>query len=282
MNKDLKIDYWRRLVYPFKKDGKDYIFVSQYLQGSGNELKNKFWSPRSSSRLCFDLYSWMGSDDEYSVIQFEKKLPGIKSGARQISPNMDVYFERGDEIVFIESKYTETALNKNYLKDLPEAYWNTDQVYSSVSGKKVNYSIEERYHNKENVKEEFIRFIKRISDLAEKEESPSWFDAKQETCHLLGIVLYALEKKPTGHIYFKNVAANYDDNQFATQFRNLAEEMVRSILSKSSISASFDYQLCSVKDYFGSLRLLDKKAYQSDKTVLEIISDRKLYEKPVL
>ena len=26
----------------------------------------------------------------------------------------------------------------------------------------------------------------------------------------LGIVLYALEKKPTGHIYFNNVAANYE------------------------------------------------------------------------
>ena len=93
MNKDLKIDYLRRLFYPFKKDGKLDSFVFHYLQGSGNELKEKFWSPRSSSRLCFDLYSWMGSDDGYSVIQFEKKLPGIKSGARQISPNMDVYLK---------------------------------------------------------------------------------------------------------------------------------------------------------------------------------------------
>lgn len=282
MNKDLKIDYLRRIFYPFKKDGKLDSFVFHYLQGSGNELKEKFWSPRSSSRLCFDLYSWMGSDDGYSVIQFEKKLPGIKSGARQISPNMDVYFESGNEIVFIESKYTETALNKNYLKDLPEAYWNTDQVYLSVSGKKVNYSIGERYHNKKKVMDEFVSFINSISALAEKEESPSWFDAKQETCHLLGIVLYALEKKPTGHIYFNNVAANYDDNQFATQFSILAEEMVRRILSAYSISASFDYQLCSVRDYFSSLLLLDKKAYQSDKTVREIISDRKLYKEPVL
>lgn len=160
MNKDLKIDYLRRLFYPFKKDGKLDSFVFHYLQGSGNELKEKFWSPRSSSRLCFDLYSWMGSDDGYSVIQFEKKLPGIKSGARQISPNMDVYFESGNEIVFIESKYTETALNKNYLKDLPEAYWNTDQVYLSVSGKKVNYSIGERYHNKKKVFEVTYSVIK--------------------------------------------------------------------------------------------------------------------------
>jgi len=49
MNKDLKIDYLRRLFYPFKKDGKLDSFVFHYLQGSGNELKEKFWSPRSSS-----------------------------------------------------------------------------------------------------------------------------------------------------------------------------------------------------------------------------------------
>ena len=284
MNKELKIDYLRRLFSPFKKDGKTDCFVFHYLQGSGNELKEKFWSSKSSSRLCFDLYSWMGSDDGYESIEFEKKLPGIKSGGRQISPNMDVFFKHGNDLVFIESKYTETAINRNYLKDLPEAYWNTQKEYKSVSGKKVSYSMLDRYHQKQVVMEEFVSFINSISILAEKEEFPSWFDAKQETCHLLGIVLYALdpEKEPSKHIYFNNVAANYQDSQFATHFSIMAEDMVRRIFKAYSITSSFDYQLCSVRDYFGSMMLLDKKAYKSDKTVREIISDRKLYKEPIL
>lgn len=39
-----------------RKQGK---FISQYLEGDGNEISKKFWSVKSSSRLAFDLYSWI-------------------------------------------------------------------------------------------------------------------------------------------------------------------------------------------------------------------------------
>lgn len=281
MDNNIRLDYLRRLFTPYKKSGEYHCFLLQFLQGSGNELKGKFWSPKSSSRLCFDLYSWMGKDSSYTAIEFEKKLPGIISGGREISPNMDVFFERGNDIVFVESKYTETAVNRNYLKELPEAYWKKNNEYKSVSGKDVSYPILDRYHKEQLVMEEFVDFIDNIRILAEKEESPSWFDAKQETCHLLGIVLYALEKKPTKHIYFYNIAANHAYTDFSTQYCILAKEMIRRILSAYSISSAFDYKLCSVRDYFGRFMLLDKKAYQSDKTIRELISDKMLYKEPI-
>ena len=35
--------------------------------------KKKFWSDRSSSRVCFDLYSWLCKDKEVKNFQFEKQ-----------------------------------------------------------------------------------------------------------------------------------------------------------------------------------------------------------------
>lgn len=274
MEEALRIDYLKRLFTPYKKDGKFNCFLLQYLQGSGNELKDKFWSAKSSSRLCFDLYSWMGADPSFTAIEFEKKLPGIKSGGRQISPNMDVYFETNNGIYFIESKYTETVINKEYKNELPEAYWKTDNHYKSVSGKEVNYPIIDRYHKNEFIMDEFVQFIEDVDNLVSKEEDKAWFDAKQETCHLLGIALYAVTKEPGKPIHFLNVAANYSDKPlFAEVFRARAEEMMNRIFTKYSVGISFDYQLCSVRNYFGSMLWLDKKGYATDRTVRELISE---------
>lgn len=276
MEKEIRLDYLKRLFTPYKKEGKWECFLLQYLEGSGNELKEKFWSPMSSSRLCFDLYSWMGSDPEYKVIEFEKKLPGIVSKGREVHPNMDVYFETNDGIYFIESKYTETAQNHEYLNALPEAYWKTDEVYKNSKGKETTYSISLRYHQKDDVKKAFLEFIDDIQKEAIKEEKKSWFDAKQETCHLLGIVLLESEEKPTKPIRFLNIAANYEYDTFAEYFRSKAEAMVNQLFVSNSVNASFEYRLCSVKDFFGN-SFLDKKGYQTDKTIREILADRKRY-----
>lgn len=277
MEKEIRLDYLKRLFTPYKKEGKWECFLLQYLEGSGNELKEKFWSPNSSSRLCFDLYSWMGSDPDYKVIEFEKKLPGIISKGREVHPNMDVFFENNDGLFFIESKYTERTHNDNFKKDLPEAYWNINETYKNSKGKDTKYSITKRYHEKEDVKEAFVKFIKEIEDEALKEDKDSWFDAKQETCHLLGIVIFALEGKPTKPIHFLNIAANYeDDDTFAEFFRSKAEAMVNGLFVSNAVNASFEYRLCSVKDYFEN-SILDKKGYQTDKTIREILADRKRY-----
>ena len=280
MEKGLRIDYLKRLFTPYKKNGNINCFLFQYLQGSGNELKEKFWSEKSSSRLCFDLYSWMGSDPSVSAIEFELKLPGIKSGGRQISPNMDVYFETKDGIYFIESKYTETVNNKEYKNNLPQAYWKTDNHYKSVSGKDVYYPIIDRYHKYKFIMDEFVQFTENVDNMVSKEDEKVWFDAKQETCHLLGIALYAVMKKPGKPIHFFNVAANYcsDKPLFAEAFRARSEEMLNRIFAKYSVGISFDYQLCSVRDFFGRMLWLDKKGYATDRTVRELISE---YSEPI-
>ncbi len=65
----LREEYFKRLSTSYSKGGKQFHFIEQFYSGSGNELLEKFWSPRSSSRLCFDLYSWMGSDPDFDFKQ---------------------------------------------------------------------------------------------------------------------------------------------------------------------------------------------------------------------
>lgn len=278
MKEELKIEYVKRLSTPYEKNGKQECFMQQYLHGKGNELKKKFWSLTSSARLCFDLYSWMVSDSNYIAIEFEKKLPGIKSGGREIHPDMDVYYEKDDGIYFIESKYTEEINNKNYKNQLPEAYWNTNETYKNSKGKDTTYSIEERYDKNTIVMNAFLLFIKDIESIAKNQKQKSWFDAKQETCHLLGIVLFTIKNKPEKPIHFLNVAVNYCKDDFAEEFRSKAEAMVKDIFSQLSINISFDYKLTSVKDYFKNELSLDQNGYETEKTIRELITNKSRYK----
>ena len=260
MKDEIRKDYLRRLFIPYRKGKELKSFVFQYLQGSGNELKEKFWSNTSSSRLCFDLYSWMASDKRYLDIEFEKKLDSIKSGNRRVSPNMDVYYETEEGIYFIESKYTETANNSLYKQNLPEAYWKEEEKYKNVKGKDVECKILDRYNGNVVVKDSFVEFINEIGQLALQETNTSWFDAKQETCHLLGIVFYGLHLKTNKPIHFFNVAANYKENDsFAESFCSKAEEMMNKILKEKSVS--FEYKLYSVREFFEENQYLDNKGY---------------------
>ena len=282
ISKDLKIEYLDRLSTPYEKNGKQECFKQQYLHGKGNELTKKFWSLTSSARLCFDLYSWMANDSNYIAIEFEKKLPGIKSGGREIHPDMDVYFEKADGIYFIESKYTEKINNKNYKKQLPEAYWNTNDTYKNSKGKDTTYPIGKRYHDIIIVMDAFLSFIEYIESIAKDQKQESWFDAKQETCHLLGIVLFAIKENPQKTIHFLNVAANYCEDPFAEKFRSKAEEMVREIFSELSIKVSFDYELTSVKDYFEKPLLSEQIGYQTEITIEDLLKDKSRYKEPIL
>ena len=87
-----------------------------------------------------------------------------------------------------------------------------------------------------------------------------------------------LDNKPKKSVHFLNVAANYSHNDLAVVFCIRAEEMINQILIANSISTPFDYQLRSVKDFFGSFLLLDRKGYNTSKTVRELISDPQLYD----
>lgn len=274
-------EYYRRLTTPYveTKTGKPRLFIEQFLSGSGNELINKFWKINSSSRLCFDLYSWMADDQSFGAtnIEFEKKLPGIISGGRQISSNMDVFYETQDSIVFIESKFTETANNKNYRNTVPEAYWKEEDEYHNNKGKLIRQPILERYSGNVEVKNAFVSFYNNIKKEADKKGDTSWFDAKQETCHLLGIVSFLIKENPNKNVYFFNVAANYTKNEFACCFCDVANKTVHDLLNDCAINVNFNYELCSVKDYFNKNGFTGKKAYKSDKSIVDLLADTGLY-----
>jgi hypothetical protein len=271
----IKEEYYNRLSKPYTKRGVKKLFIDQFMSGSGNELKEKFWSPRSSARLCFDLYSWMGEDEGFDDVEFEYKLCCLISGGRRVYANMDVYYATGNEVTFIESKFTETADNRNYMIDLPEAYWKTSREYKSVSGKDVNQEILERYSKREDVMNRFLSFIDDISQQVNMKGAVSWFDAKQETCHLLGIVNYMLDldlAEGEKVVNFYNVAANFEQDDFADYFRIKGEEMVRNILKTRNLSLQFNYGLYSIKEFFENHGWLDKKAYATNLTVRNLLA----------
>ncbi len=198
MDNNLKLEYFERLIAP---NDSEKSFIEQYLEGSGNELRGKFWSNKSSSRLCFDLYSWICKNKDVSNFRFEKKLPGVITGKNRVSgvPNMDVFFEINDNLVFIESKYTETGNNWKYKEDpqengycLSEAYWGTDEK----GYKSCKLTIGERFYNHPEIALLFSNFCNDIQNEIRARQSEyskySWFDPKQETCHLFGIIFYII------------------------------------------------------------------------------------------
>lgn len=181
----LKCEYIRRLGNPYTKKGKQKFFLDQFASGAGNELNGKFWNEKSSSRFAFDLYSWMAYDDSIIDFEFEYHLPGMKSGG--MGPNMDVYIETAKDVIFVESKFSEMA-NLHYIDNgyLSKAYY-IDEAYG-----RSKMHLSERYYNYD--------FASQISDFCYAFEEDmkgnnwhsgiDWFEPKQETCHLIGILLY--------------------------------------------------------------------------------------------
>ena len=71
-----KVQYFEKMIVPYEKKGQKKYAILQYIRGAGNELEEKFWQDHSSSRMAFDLYSWM-QEEKYSEIKdfsFEYQL----------------------------------------------------------------------------------------------------------------------------------------------------------------------------------------------------------------
>jgi len=257
MDKLLKLDYFERLI---SDNHSESYFIEQFLKGSGNELKKKFWSSRSSSRLCFDLYSWLCNEPKVNNFQFEKQLPGVKTGRNRVSgvPNMDVYFEYDEsDIIFIESKYTEKD-DWKYKKDkgskgchLSEAYW-TPGGYRSCR----ELNITERFHGYQDVAVQFSHFCEEIQGLIDNKKQNQdeysmycWFDPKQETCHLFGIIFYVLNNDIRDrNIHLCNNVWRCEDSKDSFTmndsivgcFKNKAEKMLNDIFKKQNCTFSFE------------------------------------------
>lgn len=200
MDTERRKSYLTRLFTPYRKGGKIHLFVLQFLGGDGNELKKKFWSKRSSSRMAFELYSGLKDNDDIKELFFEFPLPGLASGGK--GPNMDVYIETENDIIFIESKFKEKA-NLSYIKEgyLSKAYYSEEPYGERGMG------LDERFYGNKwaNRFATFCRDWEYIRNSNYWGEGCEWFEPKQETCHLSGILLFLFDKDNAERIKGKSI-----------------------------------------------------------------------------
>lgn len=246
MENELKLQYFERLI---AKNFSNKYFIEQFLDGSGNELKKKFWSDRSSSRLCFDLYSWLCKEKEVKNFQFEKQLPGVLVAKNRAAgvPNMDVYFEKGNDVFFIESKYTEKDTWKYNDYHLSEAYWGENGY------KSCKLTIKERFYDYDIIAKAFRAFCIDIQSAINKRKEEeqkkfSWFDPKQETCHLFGIIFYViLNGIKNKNIFLCNNVYKIEEsdcfyikNSIVEVFKEKAETMLNDIFKENECKFTFE------------------------------------------
>lgn len=231
MDQKKRREYLMRLMAP-DKNGDCFIF--QYLKGDGNELQKKFWAPNSSSRMAFELYSGLNGEKGIKDLRFEYQLPALKSGGK--GPNMDVMIETEHDIIFIESKFSEKA-NLHYIDNnyLSKAYY-----FDGLHGKKT---LKERFYDNEWAKE-FSGFCKEWEEemkLNGWHEGCDWFEPKQETCHLSGILLYLFNKEKAERIKGKSIRLynvywrfdGRDGNPLMPQrFEEKANKMIERIIGR--------------------------------------------------
>lgn len=246
-----KLNYLEKMIQSYEKNHEKKYFIEQYLRGAGNELSGKFWELRSSSRMAYDLYSWMKNSENVLDFEFEYQLPNLKSGS--IGPNMDVYIETKDELIFIESKFTEKAnlhyIDNNYLK---KAYY-ADEDYG-----RNNMSLVERFYGNEWAKD-FSEFCNKWEDIMKANNwhnGIDWFEPKQETCHLSGILLYLFKPENKAKIKNKNIKLNNiywkmpEDivSEMEQQFCKQAQNLIDKIMTKYNPSIDFKIDAFSVQD----------------------------------
>lgn len=230
-----KLNYLEEMICPFTKKGQKKYFIEQYLRGAGNELSEKFWELRSSSRMAYDLYSWMKDCDDIIDFEFEYQLPNLKSGG--IGPNMDVFIETEDELIFIESKFTEKA-NLHYIDNgyLKEAYY-TDKEYG-----RSKMDLATRFYNNEWAKMFALFCIEWEALMNERKwhKGKDWFEPKQETCHLSGILLFLFDKNYSQRIKNKRIRLNNiywrmpsdKDSIIEKEFCERAQNLIDKILER--------------------------------------------------
>lgn len=259
-----KLKYYERLIQPYTLKGSTRFFIEQFLHGAGKELSGSFWNVKSSSRMAFDLYSWLAYSPSVKDFSFEYKLPRLQSGGE--GPNVDVFIETSDEIIFIESKYSEKA-NLNYKNGhLSKAYFSKEP-----HGKK-QWSLEARYYN-EPICDKITSFINEVESflvrIPNKKDICEWFYPKQETCHLIGIILMLLghgDKQIQRSILngkelrFYNVFWKFEeDNEesdLAKFFESKAIELFNQIFADKKVNLI--YETLTVQDLLSNKKQISK------------------------
>ena len=271
-----KLDYFQRLITPYKKNGVSKTFISQYLEADGNELSKKFWSVRSSSRFAFELYSWMANDDRIKDICFEKKLKAIKGSNKK--PNMDVYIEKDNRIIFIESKFSEIY---------PQSIQGLSDSYYLEKGESQNSktTISKRYYGRDDIAKAISNFVRKTKNQLEEsgELSHCWMDFKQEITHLIGIVLTIVldESKffQNKDVEFYNIYYDFEDevNSAIKDFFKNANDLMNHLLVDSQCCKSFTYDHFSAQDMVKDKRIISfdplTRAFASEKTVGTLLNE---------
>ena len=254
MEKELKLQYFERLI---AKNNSDTYFIEQFLNGSGNELVEKFWSDKSSSRLCFDLYSWLCKEKDIKHFQFEKQLPGVlvRKNTMASPPNVDVFFEIGDNIVFIESKFTEKDTWKYKVDAKKDGFHLSEAYWAKGKYKSCNMSIGQRFYNRDDIAELFSAFCNEIQSLITKSDKTGfqWFDPKQETCHLFGIIFYVINNKiKNKKLHLCNNVWKCENDSFICEnsivdgFKLEAEKMLNEIFKEQN--CKFVFEVHTIQD----------------------------------
>ena len=257
---DTKLCYLKRLIQPYKKVSNE-CFLLQYVAGQGNELKSNFWSIHSSSRFAFELYSWMADVLSISAIYFEKKLKGLYRSPGV--PNMDVYIEKDNRIIFIESKFSEKYTQT--IDTLSTSY------YYDIETKDRKEEVEKRYYGFNNIAFEISSLINKLKKklLASKDLERIWMNFHQEITHLVGIALTVTSDLTDNYkgkdLEFYNVYYEFEDdiNDIAKWFFTEAKEIMNRLLVETGYCKSFEYKYCSAQDFVkkGVITTFDKDTF---------------------
>ena len=276
-----KEEYLERLRTKYIKRGIEKTFEEQYLKAEGHELDGKFFSPISSSRLCFELFSWMAFDGNIEDIEFEYFLPGLKSvhGYAVPQPNMDVYYENED-INFVESKFTEQSYNKK--EAISKKYYDYYLDGKNNVGNFLTEIAMIRFDGNILFAKYFSKLVNEILEYGEDHKllnKKDWFDLKQEITHIFGIGQYIYKFRPTKNIKFTNLVYLFDNGTslLAQYFRVLAVKMMNKYINELELPILFFYDFKYMQDYVQEL-ILNRRAFASNKKIKEIFKEYKLLE----
>lgn len=279
-----QLDYYRRLSIPYYKKRKKR-FIYQFLEGVGGELTTKkFFESTSSSRLCFELFSWLANSDDISNIEFEYHLPPVKSknGINLNGDNMDVFFIKNKDIYFIESKFFEEKYNK--ITDIPDAYYKETGSAISKRGKTIKTSLMDRYDGNKVLYELFPEYTYDLIDylsFSKRDSNTGYFDLKQMVAHLFGICqfIYKAKEKLDGRkIYLCLI--DYDFGKpfpdLALYFKEHTNIMMENYLDKLNVKAKFHMELDYVQNYVKSIPK-DTLSFGTNTSIFETLKEFEIY-----
>ena len=197
--------------------------------------------------------------------------------------NMDVFIEKKDEVIFVESKFSESYPQKE--AQIPDAYWLNKGIAKSTDGKQfLNSELKDRYYGKEEIAKTFVELIKETYKLLESASADDkcWMDFGQEIKHLVGIVLtlsLGKQKYANKDIKFYNVYYDFKDKTYSyiDEFFELAQEKVGNLLVGNKLGKSFSYGHMTAQELVKQKTILEfdpeRKAFASNQKIRDILRE---------